>query len=115
MGRPSKRARDEKSQDEEGEADEQEHKRSKMILEAEKIYDVVSKPKAKAGEKWIICEIGIKLKQAKKTVTLSDHGLYTVMIEQVLEDGSMMVAGCRDGLVEEGVAKRRCLAMLDED
>jgi hypothetical protein len=85
-----------------------------MILEAEKVYDVVSKPKPKAGEKWIICEIGIKLKQAK-TVTLSDHGLYTVMIEQVLEDGSMMVASCSDGLVEEGVAKRRCLAMLDED
>ena len=96
------------------EADEQEHKRKKMVSEAEKTYDVVSRPKPKAGEKWIICEIGIKLKQAK-TVTLSDHGLYTVMIEQVLEDGSMKEASCSDGLVKEGVSKRRCLAMLDED
>lgn len=74
----------------------------------------MTKAKPKAGENWIICEIGHKLKGAKQ-ITLLDQGVYAVTIDNVNEDGSLKVSQCSDGMVEDGVSKRRCLALMDSD
>ena len=66
----------------------------------------IAKPKPAPQETWLIMPIGAKLKDANN-VDPNSEGMLWGTVDVCHEDGSVQITYCEDGLVEDGVSKRR--------